>query len=630
MQKRLLAVIALIAFIFCVLIGRLAFIQLIQGAELQARGADQWTRDLPVTAKRGDILDAKGKILTTSYSSYSIFVRPRAVTDKNGVSAALSEILGIPYQTIYDACSKRVSEVKLFRQADKSAVSAIIERGLQGVYYSEDITRQYTHGDFLTQVLGFVNVDGEGQAGLEAYYDKYLKGVNGRVLTETDAGGVELPDTAGKYISAIPGYNVTLTVDAEIQKYAEAAVKDAMETYRPKSASMIVMEVKTGGIAAMATSPSYDLNSPPRDDIPFLNLLTKNQMITDVYEPGSTFKIFTTAAALEEGLTSLDDKFHDPGYRIVDGQRIKCWRTHGHGSQTLVEGVKNSCNSVFMDLALRLGTAKFYDYLDAFGFNKPTGIDFYGESRGILMPEHDVKNVDLARIGFGQAVACTPLQLITGVCGVVNGGKMMKPHFIKEISSSDGKIALIVNPVMTRRVISEKTSEQMRFILESVVSEGSGRLSQVLGYRIGAKTGTAQKYNNGIIDRGKYVSSFVSFAPANDPQYAMLMIVNEPSGYIYYGSIVCGPYSKYIFERIFIYKKIEPQNLADDQKTLAEKVEMPDVLDLTYAQAAAMLVSRGLQYEVAGSSGLVINQIPAAGTMVYKKYVTLIRLAVDE
>jgi stage V sporulation protein D (sporulation-specific penicillin-binding protein) len=387
------------------------------------------------------------------------------------------------------------------------------------------------------------------------------------------------------------------------------------------------MEIKTGGIAAMATAPSYDLNNPPRDDIPLLNALTKNQMITDVYEPGSTFKIFTTAAALQEGKTHLNDRFHDPGFRIVDGQRIKCWRTRGHGSQTLVEGVRNSCNSVFMDLALRLGTDKFYDYLEAFGFGRPTGIDFMGESRGIMMPRRDVKNVDLVRIGFGQTIACTPLQLITAVSGVVNGGVMMKPHFVREISSSDGKVGLIVNPTVVRRVLNEQTSAQMREILESVVAEGSGRLSQVPGFRIGAKTGTAQKYlPQGGIDRGKYVSSFVSFAPADDPQYAILIIVNEPSGYMYYGSIVCGPYSRFMFERIFIYKKIEP---VGDTAPL-ETFEMPDILGMSYPQAAATLGLRNLQYEIVGSGGVVVTQIPAPGEPVFRRYVVLVRLSVNE
>ncbi|MDR3318835.1 MAG: PASTA domain-containing protein [Clostridiales bacterium] len=628
-QKRLLALILSVTFIFCILGGRLIYIQLVQGRDLQTRAGDQWTRDLPTTAKRGDILDTNGKILAESYSSYSVFVRPRAVTDKNKVADVLSAVLGLSSEEVLSALNKSVSEVKLARQADKAAVDAIRLNKLDGVYYSEDISRRYAEGEFLTQVMGFINVDGVGQSGLEAYYNKYLQGINGSVLTETDAGGIEIPQSTGKYIPSIPGYNVTLTIDAEIQRFAERAVKDAQAQYGSLSASAVVMEVNTGAIAAMASYPSYDLNNPPRDNMALLNSLTKNKMIVDVYEPGSTFKVFTTSAALEEGKTSLADRFFDPGYRIVDGQRIKCWRTHGHGSQTLQEGVNNSCNSVFMDLALRLGTEKFYNYLQAFGFGEQTGVDFAGESRGILMPERSVKNVDLARIGFGQAVACTPLQLITGLSAVVNGGKLMKPYFVREIASADGQTALIVNPTTVRRVISEKTSAVMREILEGVVKTGSGKLSQVAGYRIGGKTGTAQKYSDGVINRGKYVSSFISFAPADDPQYAVLVIVDEPSGYVYYGSIVCGPYSKYIFERILTYKKIKPDNIAEDIASLAPTLEMPDIMGLTYSQAAALINGMGLQYELAGESGTVINQIPAAGVMLPKGYVVLIRLETE-
>ncbi|MDR0856279.1 MAG: PASTA domain-containing protein [Clostridiales bacterium] len=617
-----------ITFLFALLVGRIAYLQVVQGDALQLRAADQWTRDLPVVARRGDILDVSGKVLATSHTSYSIFVRPRAVTDADAVTRVLSATLGLSAERITDALGARTSEVKLARQADKSVLDVIKSNNLAGVYYAEDITRAYPQGDFLTQVLGFVNVDGAGQSGLELYYDRYLTGLNGQVITETDAAGVELPTNETRYLPAVPGYNMTLTVDREIQRYAEEAAHDAAAKYKAQSASVIVMEVKTGAIAAMATAPSYDLNTPPRDDLAALNALTKNKMIVDVYEPGSTFKVFTTSAALEENKVNLTETFNDPGFRIVDGQRIKCWRTHGHGTQTLAQGVNNSCNSVFMDLALRVGTQTLYGYLHDFGFGSRTGVDFFGESGGIVMNERSVKNVDLARIGFGQAVAVTPLQLITGFAAVVNGGVLYKPYFVKEIASSDGQTGLIVNPSPVRRVISAQTSATMRGILGGVVDTGSGRLAQVPGYEIGGKTGTAQKYGaSGAIEHGKYVSSFIGFAPVNDPQYAVLVLVNETQGYVYYGSMVCGPYVQYMFERIFLHKKIQPtRSITADVAATTPSISVPDVLGMTEDAAVALLESLGLVVEVAGEEGTVINQIPAPGTMVYPGYVTLVRV----
>lgn len=629
MQKRLLAAVLSITFIFFALSIRLAYIQIFQGKELQSKAIDQWTRDLPLQAQRGKILDANGIVLATNYTTYSVYVRPNAVKDKAAVASFLAKLLDKDEEALYLSLQKNVSEVTVARKVDKEKINIIRASGYSGIYISEDNSRHYPYGNMLTQVIGFTNIDGVGQSGLESYYDRYLRGIDGVNLTQTDIQGVELKSNADKYIPAVPGCDLVLTIDYEIQRLAETAAADAHKTFESKSASVLVMDVNTGGILAMATAPSYDLNNPPRDNIPLLNEMTKNKLITDVFEPGSTFKIFTLAAALDQKKTSLGDRFYDPGYRMVDGQRIKCWKSGGHGSQSLQEAVNNSCNSVFVDLALRLGVNIFYDYIEDFGFGKATGVDFLAESKGIVMNRNSVKTVDLARIGFGQAVAVTPLQLITAASAVVNGGKLMRPHFVKEIRSYDGKTVYINNPVKTAQVISSSTSETVKGILEEVVKNGSGKNAGVAGYRIGGKTGTAQKYENGVIARGKYVSSFIGFAPMDNPQYAVLVIVDEPAGYQYYGSIVAAPYAGFMFKGIFAYKGVEPNKELIDEKE-EELVEMPALIGLSYSQAAAKLKSLGLQFEVAGSSGKVINQVPAAGAMVKKKTVTLIRLEYEE
>ncbi len=623
-QKRLLTFVMLITFLFLVLIGRLAVVQLIQGQELQAKAMDQWMRDLPVNPKRGNITDTTGVLIASDYTTYSVYVRPRAVTDAAAVAKALSDTLPLDYQKLYDKIVKGgVSEITISKQVEKADADKLKALGLSGIYFSEDAKRNYIHGDFLTQVLGYTNIDGQGQEGLEKYYDKYLTGVKGYALTQTDIRGVELDSNVTQYVPAIPGCNVQLTIDYYIQSIAERAAEKVMEEYSALNASAIVLNAKTGEVLAMTTKNSFDLNAPPRDDIASLLKLSKNTMVVDVYEPGSTFKIFTTAAAVEEGKVKLSDHFYCPGYRMVDGQRIKCWRTIGHSDQDFQKGVNNSCNCVFMDLAQRLGTNAFYKYLNKFGFGKTTGIDAYSESRGILLPEKTVKNVDLVRIGFGQTIAVTPLQMVAGVAAVVNGGKLYRPHLVKEITDYKGGVVQIVNPTEKSRVLSAAASETMRNLLETAVREGSGKNCYIAGYKIGGKTGTAQKYIDGAIARGKYISSFVGFAPADDPEYVVLMTVDEPQG-AYYGSMVAAPAVKDIFQGIFNYKDIKPV-ISDADKALGAKtVEMPYVVGMSVAEARIALDVKGLQYEIDGEEGSITRQYPPAGTMLAPKSVVLL------
>lgn len=610
----------LAAFLFCALAGRLVWLQVVRGRDLQARAVDQWTRDLPLQAVRGSIVDCEERVLASSRTAYTVYVRPRAVRDAAATAGLLAEVLDLDYDLVYGRVTRRASEVTIAKAVPKEQILLLKDSGLDGILFGETSARVYPYGDWLSRVLGFTNIDSEGATGLELYYEDYLKGVDGRALTQTDLVGI--PTGAGAlYLPSVPGMTLVTAIDAEIQRLAEWTVADALAKYEPKSASCIVTDVTDGGIVAMATAPSFDLNAPPRDDIASLNALSKNLLLTDVYEPGSTFKIFTTAAALEEGLTNEKDTFYCPGYRMVDGQRIRCWKSAGHGTQTLAEGVQNSCNCVFMDLAQRLGTQRLYAYLGKFGFGSESGVDFAGESKGIMMAESRVKTVDLARIGFGQAVAVTPVQVMAGVSAAVNGGMGVTPHFAERAVTENGTTVRLA-PVRSDRVISASTSKLLSDMLERVVSQGGGKNAQVEGYRIGGKTGTAQKYADGHIAQGKYVSSFVGFAPVESPRYAVMILVDEPQGWVYYGSQVAAPYAAKVFKGIFDYKGIEPTVKGEP----IERTVMPDLVGLPLTSAAGRLAEHGLSYEVAGESGRVVDQVPAPGAFVRVHDTVAVRL----
>ena len=619
MRKRILIAFIMLCVVFAALFGRLFYLQIVDGKMLRSRAAEQWYRDLPLKASRGKILDRGGSVLAGNSDVFTLYARPNAVKDKENVAAEIASALELDAESVLKKLESSVGEVTIKRKIDAETAYALREKNIGGLYYTLDTERNYPLGSTSSQILGFTNIDNVGQSGLESYYDKYLTGIDGYAYTTTDMAGREVEGGVTRYVPSIPGCDVTLSVDMNIQSFAQSAVETAATEFSARSASMVVMDVNTGGIVAMAKSPSFDLNDPPRNDLDLLNELSRNTMIVDMYEPGSTFKIFTTAAAIEAGVVSDNDSFYCAGSRTVDGQRIRCWRSIGHGSQHLAEGVKNSCNCVFMDLALRLGTDRFYSALDNFGLGKKTGVDFAGESSGMLMNKSNVKTVDLARIGFGQAVAVTPLQLIAGVSSIVNGGTLYKPYLVQKVSSYDGMTIAERAPEVVRRTVSEATSARMREYLLGVVQSGGGSKAGVDGYAIGGKTGTAQKYVNGGIAQGKYVSSFIGFAPANDPKYAVLMIVDEPQGYMYYGSLVAAPYAGRVFKSIFEYEGIEPTLAGDKQYVL-----MPDVIGKSIADAAAELEAAGLNVECIGE-GEVIAQTPIAGTRVAVSDTVLIR-----
>lgn len=623
LQKRLLCVLSIIALLFLCVIGKLFFVQVVQGKKLQTRAISQWTRDLSLSGLRGKILDTNSEVLASSYTSYNVYVRASNVKEPEKVAEVLSKSLDVDYDKVYEKATKtNISESLIKSQVDIDTAKYILSQNVDGIYMGETSTRQYPYGDMLTSVLGFTTIDNVGQAGLEAYYNNFLTGTDGQALTESTITGLELSNATTSFVAGIAGCDIGLTIDANIQEVLESVCERALQEQEAKGVTAIIMDPNSGAIKAMVSKPSFDLNNPPRDDVEKLLAYSKNVNIVDVYEPGSTFKLFTLSAALSEGITNVDERFYDPGYRIIDGEKIKCWRTHGHGSQTLVEGLCNSCNSVFMDLGLRLGTEKLYEYLRKFGIGSATGVDFAGESAGIMMPQNSVKNVDLARIAFGQAIAVTPLQMITGVCSILNG-TLYQPHFISSITAPDGTTKEF-GSVAVRKVVDSSVSKQIAQMMESVVST-KGLYSFVPGYRIGGKTGTAQKYENGHVASGKYVSSFIGCYPVESPEYVLLFCVDEPGTGVYYGSMVAAPYAKQIFSGLFNYLNIAPTNLTEDLERLSPNIEVPNLVGLSITEAVSTLKRLKLEYEVDGEGGFVVWQSVPDGEKLFAGAIIMLK-----
>ena len=550
---------------FLCIFGRLLYVQVIWGRDLQSKAIDQWTREIPIVASRGKIVDQNGIILATNDDTFTVFARKSAINDFNELSKVLSSVLEMDYNYVFERLTKTVSsEVTIKKHVPKVQIDELLKYNFSGVYVSRDNTRIYPYGDYLSSLLGFTSTDGSGQSGLELYYDKFLSGINGEILYETDIVGVEIEPQKAKYIPATDGLNIKLTIDYDIQQLCETAMADAMITHQAKSASMIVIDPYSGQIKAICNKPSFNLNEIPRDDLSALNSLSRNNLFCDIFEPGSTFKIITSACNIEEYLQgnpnaySLEHTFNSSRYRYIDGQRVKCWSNHSNGKHSALNlqgALNNSCNPIFVDIAMSLGKDTIYEYIEKFNIGSVTGVDFGGEAQGMILPKSSAKNVDLARISFGQTIAMTGLQLIASVGAAINGGNYYTPYLVSEIYDNNGVVAQKIYPKIKNKVISEKASSILCEMLENVVTEGSGKLAYIDGYRVAGKTGTAQKYKNGVIDVGKYVASFVGFFPANKPQYLALIIVDEPVG-SYYGSSVAAPYAKYVFEEIIRIKDI--------------------------------------------------------------------------
>jgi stage V sporulation protein D (sporulation-specific penicillin-binding protein) len=620
-RKRITAIIAFITLAMILALFRDGYWQIYKADWLKEKAADQWTRERPVAPQRGSILDANGKVLAQSASSYMVVVNPQqvATAEKKNAGAFenvvtnLAGVLGLDADSLRSKIGdKTKSEVLVKRQISRDQSEKLTGLKLPGVYQSEDMTRYYPNREFLTQVLGFTSVDGVGLEGVEASYDKYLAGTPGSIVSETDANGNAIPDSVEQYVPPVDGDNVQLTVNSVIQSFCEQAMNKCMQEQKPTKATCIVMDPKTGAILGMDTKPDFDNNSPPRDDMKTLQAEMRNTAVADAFEPGSTFKIVTLASGLDSGAINMNSTFYCPGYDLVEGQKIKCWSYRPHGSETLVEGAQNSCNVVFMNIALKMGRDTFYQYIYNFGLGKQLGVGLKGEASGIVTAPKYVRDIDLARIGFGQSIAVTPLQLITAASAAVNGGALMKPYIVKSITGPDGTVVNAYNPEKITQVIKPETSDEVRQILLSVVNNGTGRNGKIDGYDVGGKTGTAQEYGpDGKIVQNKHVCSFVGFAPANDPKYIVLVVVYEPNVAVDFGSIVAAPYAKSILENCLKYGDVPPKGAPSAAPH--ETVEVPDYTNIPVEQAISDLNVKGFKYSVEGYGGNVADQMPKPG-----------------
>lgn len=618
-RKRLTWVFLLASLIFVILIGRLAWIQFVHGEEWKEKAEEVRMRDVPVDARRGSIMDRNGNELVTSISVDSIYVIPRHVRNPDHAARQLSTILEMDEDKLYKKLTKKSSFEWIKRKVDPKVSRRVKDLEIPGIRTVEENKRYYLHDGLVSHVLGFTGIDNQGLLGLEKSYDQELRGKPGRIVVEHDAMGREAPEALHDYIKPVPGNNLILTIDETIQYFAERELDKVVSTYNPKLAVAIVMDPGSGEILAMANRPTFNPNN--WTEVP-KEIWDRNPAIWYNYEPGSTFKIITASSALEVGVVKPDDQFFDPGYIKVADRNIRCWKAGGHGSQTFEEVVQNSCNPGFVEVGLNLGIERFYKYIKDYGFGKPTGINLPGEAQGIMIPEKQATNLNIATMAIGQSIAVTPIQLITAVSGAVNGGKLMKPYLVKEITDAEGKTVKKNEPKVVRRIISPETSAELRMLLEKVVSKGTGRNAFVEGYRVGGKTGTAQVVGNGGYAQGKYVASFAGFAPAGDPQVAILVMIAEPKGGVYYGGQVAAPVFQAIARDTLRYLGIPETPGLEKPKQPWEQIEpkfdvdVPNVVNLPVEEAEKALRSAGLNVETAGEGKIVYGQTPRAGARV--------------
>lgn len=611
-QRRFVTTILIIVILAFALLVRVFYLQIIDGKNLQIKAAEEWLRDLPLSSRRGEIYDCSGVSLASTVTTYDVYVRARNVTEPARLASAITDILQVDYQMAYaKVTNKSLSEILIKMQVEEDLALSLTE--YSGVYLSQNVARIYPYSSLFTQVLGYCTIDNIGQAGLELYYDKYLKGVDGKSLTQTNAQGKEIENSLSYYIPSVAGANLNTTLDVQMQAILEKELMNAYTEHKALSVSGIILDAQIGGIKAMSCLPSFDLNNVPRDDISKLQEMTKNSTVVDVYEPGSTFKLITLTAALNEGLTRLDEQFYCTGRCTVDGETIKCWKTVGHGSLTLLDAFKNSCNCVFVQLALRLGVDKYYDYLKLFGLGEKTGVDIASESSGILMNKDQVRNVDLARIGFGHAIAVTELQMAS-VYAKITTGYDVTPHILSSIDSED-EVLYQENYNKKKLDISDETIAIVNQMLSNNINS-EGDYAFIPGYDVGGKTGTAQKYDeNGQIATGKYISSFIGTYPASNPKYIIIVCVNEPSNGVYYGGVVAKPIGERVLKSIFETKSFAPTDISqiDNQPS----IEMPYVVGMSLADACASLKKLGLDVLLDKEGEVVIEQLPPEGTLLY-------------
>lgn len=560
-RKMMLIYVCIIYIMMLGVFGKLVYIMVVKGEYYSQKALDVQERERRIKAARGKILDRNNNVIASNKTVCTVSVIHRQIRDTDAVIKMLCEELDLEEKEVRKKVEKVSVREKIKSNVDKEIGDKIRSYDFDGVKVDEDYKRYYPYSSMASKVLGFTGADNQGIVGLEVKYGKYLQGKDGLILTPTDSRGIELDTALEERVEPVPGYNLVTGIDINIQKYCEQIAYNALGAKQANYVSVIVMNPKNGEIMAMVNAPEFDLNNPyslteefsndtsgkSKQDL--LNNMWRNQCINDTYEPGSTFKIVTATAALSENLVSLDSTFNCPGFVVVDDRRIRCHKTTGHGSQDFVHGTMNSCNPVFVNVGLRVGVKKFYNYMDKLGLLKTTGIDLPGEAGTIIHKQKNVGNVELATMSFGQSFQITPVQFLTAASAIVNGGNLVTPHFGVEIRNENNETVKKLKYNEKKNVISKDVSEKMKYILEKVVAEGTGNKAQVEGYRIGGKTATSQKLPRSA---RKYIASFMAFAPANDPQVIAMIIVDEPQG-VYYGGTVVGPLMKQLYENILPY-----------------------------------------------------------------------------
>lgn len=647
-KKRIIVVMSIVILCFFLLILRIAYLQIFKGEELTIAAREQQTVDSVITPERGKILDRNHKILASNMTVETLSISPADVRKNTKqtpeeIAEEISEIFGTDEDVILDRINSNTNFQYIKKKVLKSEADKFREYinkyNLSGFRFTEDTKRYYPYGNFASHVIGFVGSDNQGLEGVESVYDDVLSGVPGRIVTADRVSGMEIPENYEQYVAAEDGNSVVLTIDETIQHFAEKHLENArIEHSLEEGAATIVMDVNTGEILAMATKPDYDLNEPfaiteaveerypeIKEELEDLEgneynakvtevtqFLRRNKAVVDSYEPGSTFKIAVAAMALEEQTSSLSDHFYCGGSIKVADRNISCANRNGHGDQTFQQAVQNSCNPAFIQIGAKVGAKNFVKYLKGFGFLKKTGIELPGEQSGIFHAEENFKEIDLATSSFGQSFNVTPLQMISMASAVANGGNLMKPHLIKQIVDKNMNVVKDIPPVKVRQIVSKQTSDTMRTILESVVSEGGGKNAYLAGYRIAGKTGTSEKQPRG---NGKYVASFIGFAPADNPQVACLVILDQPPvGNTYYGGLIAAPVVKNILDETLQYLNVEPEYTQEEMQFV--DILVPDVVGRAPDKAKQAIEKAGFNVIIYGNGDKITAQMPKANNKI--------------
>ncbi len=630
-RKNLSYVVIAIFLVSCYLIGRLFYLMVVASDEYAVKAQELHERERSIKAERGILYDRNGTVIASNKSVSTISVIHNQITNPELVIKELSSALSLSEEAVRKRVEKYSSIERIKSNVDKETADFIRNLSLDGVMVDEDYKRFYPYQDLASKVIGFTGSDNQGIIGLEVEYDKYLQGINGTILTLTTAHGIEIKDAAENRIEPVPGNSVYLSLDINIQKFAEQAADTVMKAKNANSVSLIVMNPQNGEIYAMANVPEFDLNQPytfneayleKYKDTPLtstqktavLNNMWRNPCISDTYEPGSCFKIVTATAALEEEVVKLTDTFFCPGYKVVEDRKIRCHKAGGHGSETFVQGIMNSCNPVFMEIGARVGAEKFYYYFDKLGLSNRTGVDLPGEANSIKHKLENVKPVELATMSFGQSFQITPLQLLRAGSAIVNGGTLITPHFGVEVTNAEGTVIKELSYETVDDAVTKETSETMKMLLEAVVSDGTGKRAYLPGFRIGGKTATSEKLPR---RSGKYISSFIGFAPANDPKVIAIVLIDEPEG-IYYGGTIAAPVIASLFDNVLPYMGIEPSyNEKEIEEYNIGKFGVPNFLGLTKAEAKKLIASYPFdEVHWLGEGDTVTEQFPLENEMI--------------